>query len=1395
MIKKSILLLLFFCSLSFSQSITVDNSTRSPAQLVNLLVGNSCLSVSNITISSANSVGYFNKNSSTFPINEGIILRSGSILSTQGTYTNTNLSSTATGGGSDVFLQNLSTASSGTATQLTDVSFLEFDFVPVSSSFSFDFLFASNEYGQFQCLSNDIFAFKLTNISTGVTTNLGVVPSSNSPVSVKTIKNKNFNATCDSTNPSLFSVYNVTNPTNSALNMRGHTVMLNASSAVTPNTAYRLKLVIADYGDTDFDSAVFISGGSFTNTLNLGADQTICTGNTITLDTQLGSSYNYRWLRNGTLVGGNTATYDVTSAGTYTVEIRKGSCFLTDTIVFKDLSVINPINLQTCNTGAANYDFDLTANDEAKLGINNATYNIVYYSSIANANSNTPVPAPATRYNTSSNQTVYLKIFNTITNQFCDAIYSFNLQITAAVVATQPADVPICATAQPYVLSSLNSQVVNGQSGYTVLYYNSQPEAIAGGGAPISSITIPSGTASATVWIRMQSINNPSCFDVTRVQFIVNPLPPVDTIAPVIECSTYVLPTLVNGNYFSGPNGTGTALFAGNTINNGSIYYVRSGPDANGCTNETSFNVTFIDEYTLTLDNCGSFILPVPPNNIGAFYTAANGPNGTGTMIPSGTIFTNTTQTTQVQTVYYYAIVNNVLCTDKQFNIQIHPLPLADNPADVTYCNSYTLPALTNGRYYSSAGGTGVQLNATDIITTSQIIYVYNANTYLDVNNNTASCTVDNPFNVNIIDTTLYNTISRCVTYTLPTITIGGYFSQPMGGGVAIDPSVPITTSQMVYYYATTSVAPNCTDNLKYTININPQPTVDVIPSASYCGEYILPTLTNGRYYTLAGGPGIVGQTQLNAGQIIDLTGNNLAPGTYYVFSGPDTNTCTNESSFTIAIRPVPIVDDYINQVLCSPYSIPAPTLGQIYTMPNGPSGTGVLVAPTDVFNTDRRFYVYYRDPVSGCAADKPFELFYNGINLPNYQNVSVCDTYTLPTLTHVPPEPSTNYTIGYYYNNNGTNPVPNGTVFTASNTPVSVFVYAVNNGRFGVNCIEVDEILITVSQTPKLALQNLTFANEKCGTYVLPALPTVPYTINYYSQSGGNAANLITNLTLSTAGTYTYYVYASAPNNANCNDEQAFTFTIYPLLDLTVQGGIICVDPITNINRSSFTLQTGLNPALFTVNWYLNGTLMGTGSSYEATTAGTYTVEFTKLTPDSGANCNYKNTTVEITQSSTAIASVLLSDYFEDSTLASVIDLNGYGTYIYQVDQTPYQNSSIFSNLMSGDHIMYIKDTKNNCGVTKIPFKIVNYPKFFTPNGDTYNDTWNIFDLSFQPNSKISIFDRFGKLIKQIATGAAGWDGTYNGKELPATDYWFVLDYEIKGEAKQLKGHFAMKR
>jgi gliding motility-associated-like protein len=102
-----------------------------------------------------------------------------------------------------------------------------------------------------------------------------------------------------------------------------------------------------------------------------------------------------------------------------------------------------------------------------------------------------------------------------------------------------------------------------------------------------------------------------------------------------------------------------------------------------------------------------------------------------------------------------------------------------------------------------------------------------------------------------------------------------------------------------------------------------------------------------------------------------------------------------------------------------------------------------------------------------------------------------------------------------------------------------------------------------------------------------------------------------------------------------------------------------------------------------------------------------------------------------------------------------------------------------------------------NGCGETQVVVYVIDYPLYFTPNGDGYNDTWNIVGVANQNNAKILIFDRFGKLLKQISPSGEGWDGTYNGAQLPSSDYWFTLDYTdpTTGNPQVLRAHFALKR
>jgi gliding motility-associated-like protein len=143
-------------------------------------------------------------------------------------------------------------------------------------------------------------------------------------------------------------------------------------------------------------------------------------------------------------------------------------------------------------------------------------------------------------------------------------------------------------------------------------------------------------------------------------------------------------------------------------------------------------------------------------------------------------------------------------------------------------------------------------------------------------------------------------------------------------------------------------------------------------------------------------------------------------------------------------------------------------------------------------------------------------------------------------------------------------------------------------------------------------------------------------------------------------------------------------------------------------------------------------------------------------------------------------------------------IIVDGNGDYEYAINGGLFQDNPIFYNVPPGINTVIIND-KNGCGTTEpIEFLVVGYPKFFTPNADGINDSWNIRGIETLTNPIVFVFDRYGKLLKQL-DAVGGWDGTFNGRPMPATDYWFRFEYEEDEAgvfvAKTRKTHFSLKR
>ena len=202
---KLLLLLLLIPLLGISQSITVNTTTYTVPELVStVLVNSPCLTVNNINWStgsnfgSSNGIGYFENTNPNFPMESGVILSTGNVMNAMGPNTSM-LNDGLNSWPGDTDLENI-LANAGIAMTSTNATVLEFNFTAMSPYFDFDFLFASEEYGNFQCQFSDAFAFLLTNLNTGVTTNLAVVPGSTTPISVVTVRDFLYNSACPSVN-------------------------------------------------------------------------------------------------------------------------------------------------------------------------------------------------------------------------------------------------------------------------------------------------------------------------------------------------------------------------------------------------------------------------------------------------------------------------------------------------------------------------------------------------------------------------------------------------------------------------------------------------------------------------------------------------------------------------------------------------------------------------------------------------------------------------------------------------------------------------------------------------------------------------------------------------------------------------------------------------------------------------------------------------------------------------------------------------------------------------------------------------------------------------------------------------------------------------------------------
>lgn len=199
----------------------------------------------------------------------------------------------------------------------------------------------------------------------------------------------------------------------------------------------------------------------------------------------------------------------------------------------------------------------------------------------------------------------------------------------------------------------------------------------------------------------------------------------------------------------------------------------------------------------------------------------------------------------------------------------------------------------------------------------------------------------------------------------------------------------------------------------------------------------------------------------------------------------------------------------------------------------------------------------------------------------------------------------------------------------------------------------------------------------------------------------------------------------------------------------------------------------------------------------YNTEVSGLEPGEFKFLWIVGNGNCPLSSDVVTVTISD------LAEDGFVQTQLASagendgVVEINapqtGTAPFEYSLDGINFQSGNSFTGLSAGTYLAYIQDV-NGCETTLTievleentgppdPVAVV-VPTGFSPNGDNVNDQWLIENASFWPELLVEVYNGWGQLLYRSEGAYTPWNGTYNGQDLPAATYYFIVDPRAEGQ------------
>ncbi|GGG27742.1 hypothetical protein GCM10011344_30690 [Dokdonia pacifica] len=1102
--------------------------------------------------------------------------------------------------------------------------------------------------------------------------------------------------------------------------------------------------------------------------------------------------------------------------------------------------VVNPIppialplpDLTLCNDGTDQAVFDLTDNEPAIIGTLDPTlYTITYHEMEMDAiNDVLPIGSPDTYLVAAPGTVVWVRLEDNVTE--CASIAPFDVTIAPIPVFTAPpATLEVCDTEGPLVgtdvdgissfdLTTLDAGITAGDPTLVVTYYESQADLDAGIFIDPADAYVNTVANLQTIFIQISSTEAGMCMTQTTIDLVVNPLPFIAEPLPasiacdddndgfgMFDLQAYSdailagLPDVVLRFYETFDNAQTdntaeqidiTTLY--DNITGMSVLYILAENTITGCTKIYSFELLVfpmpdlpleIDDLRACDDDSDGFALfdltsqepailvNIPVVDQGNFIvtyhnTAVDAMDGTAAIL-NPDMYTNqvanTTETIFVRVETNDGTPNN--CPSFiEFDIEVVAPPVI-NPAgvdlNITVCND-------DGPDVDPLGTFEFDLTIfeDDITGGDDLLNVTYYASLADLASDTPIATPEAYTNI-INSQTIQIVVSP---FDLPDCSTQGSFEievLPLPS-----PGIPTTAVEL------------CDDDLdgddtNGIVEFDLTATVAFIAGGEPVDINIFDDLTEAEatpfdvanVVTTVGGGGEILYTNTTPG------GQTLYARVDSTVSIVDGTACFVIVPFDVVVNPLPILsqDTPFDYTFCEEFD-GDDTMGEV-DLTTLADDAGFLLSPQNTSD---------------------FNISYHNTAIEAENNAFPIDQSVLFTVTD-------GDEIFFRIENIATGCVSLGSViFTVESRPLANPVDDITQCADdpGINGIPVQDV-----STFDLTQQNAVITGGE------PTTSVVYYTSLADAQ---NMENPIADPTAYVNTSDPQTIYARAINTASmCESTDIIEFMIFveplPFTDLSDEGGEICVDEITGEALDPFIIDGSVEDPIagvsYAYTWTRDGTLVSLEPTVLVDQQGEYEVTII-ATYDNGAgvitSCSYTANTSYLAVSAPVFEAVVLESSFNPGGVytVEVINVSGFNStledYEFAIDDGPYQSSTIFTGVTPGDHTVFGRRITGECSISQVEIGIIDYPRFFTPNSDGFHDTWNIIGIGVAPNlnAKIYIFDRFGKLLKQLSPTSEGWDGTFNGQPMISDDYWFRVNYtepDGLGTQREFVGHFTLKR